>query len=73
LRKGCLLIFAVNTEGFLASLGMTGLEFFSESFEVCDTKDRLPLAAKFPGVKKLKRSHPFVRSRKRVTHAETRN
>jgi hypothetical protein len=39
LRKGCLLIFAVNTEGFLASRGMTALEFSSEAFEICDTKD----------------------------------
>jgi hypothetical protein len=39
LRKGCLLIFAVNTERFLASREMTALEFSSEAFEICDTTD----------------------------------
>jgi hypothetical protein len=62
----------VNTEGFIASLGMTALEFSSEAFEICDTKDRLPLAAKVSGCEEIE-AQPFVRSRKRVTHAETRN
>jgi hypothetical protein len=66
------LSFAVNTEAFIASLGLTALEFSSETFEICHAKDRLPLAAKVSRCEEIE-ARPFVRSRKRVTHAETRN
>src|SRR5258708_31039875 len=36
-------------EGFLASLGMTALEFSSEPFESWDPKVRFPLSAQLPG------------------------